>query len=187
MRDYNRLVIEASSKATAAKLTHKTAQESFRTAMDEESYSLEALQICQVTAQAVQQQVHSRLASVVCRCLSTIFDEPYTFDLRFEMKRGRTEAVLVFIRDGIELRNPQDEAGGGVVDVAAFALRLAALMLARPQSRRVLVLDEPFRFLSAEYRPRVSALLTTLAAELGCQIIMVTHIPELTGDVTIEL
>jgi len=66
-----------------------------------------------------------------------------------------------------------------VVDVAAFALRLSALMLSRPARRRVVVLDEPFKFVSAGYRDRVRAMLENLAPDLEVQFIFVTHIDEL--------
>lgn len=85
---------------------------------------------------------------------------------------------MVFIRDGQEI-DPMSASGGGVIDVAAFALRLACLLLATPRPRRLLVLDEPFRFVSAKYRPKIRALLLQLSEELGVQIILVTHITEL--------
>jgi len=77
-------------------------------------------------------------------------------------------------------------AGGGVVDVAAFALRLSCLMLSKPPLRRILILDEPFKYVSERrgYRERVRQLLESLAEEMGIQILMVTHIEALqTGDI----
>jgi len=146
----------------------------------------EAQFILQFVGQHIQEQVHQQIAGVVSRCLEAVFDEPYEFEIRFEKKRNRTEARLVFVRDGVEF-NPMDAAGGGVIDVAAFALRLACLMLRRPPARRVLILDEPFRFVSATYRPAIKQLLETLAEELNMQFIMVTHIPELVIGRVIEL
>lgn len=133
----------------------------------------EAQSIAQAVAQRLQSQAHKQIAEIVTKCLA-IFDEPYTFRIVFERKRGRTEARLVFERDGLEV-DPLTASGGGVVDVAAFALRVAALVLARPALRRVLVMDEPFRFVSAEYTPRVRALLESLARDMGIQIVLVTH------------
>lgn len=143
----------------------------------------ESRRIIQSVGQALQEEAHQRLAGVVSRCLEAVFDEPYEFRIIFERKRGQTEAKLVFIRDGMEI-NPMDAAGGGVVDVAAFALRLSCIMLKQPPIRRLLILDEPFRFLSREYQPRVRQLLEQLSRQMEIQIIMVTHIPELvTGHV----
>lgn len=137
----------------------------------------EASVFLQQVAQAVQQQAHQRLAHVVTRCLA-VFDEPYEFKIIFERKRGRTEARLVFVRDGEEI-DPEDASGGGVLDVAAFALRIAVLVLARPKRRRLVVLDEPFKFVSEEYRPAVRDLLEQLARDLKMQFVIVTHIREL--------
>jgi len=139
---------------------------------------IKAQEIIQAVAETIQEEAHSRIAGVVTQCLATVFDEPYEFRIVFERLRGRTEARLVFTRDGAEI-NPIDAAGGGVVDVAAFALRLSCLMLARPACRRVVVLDEPFKFVSADRRANVRAMLEGLTTDLGVQFIMVTHIDEL--------
>lgn len=146
----------------------------------------EAQSIIQQIAQKVQQHAHRQIASVVTRCLETVFDDPYQFQIEFERKRGQTEARLVLVRDKLEA-DPETATGGGVVDIAAFALRLAALLLAQPRARRLLVLDEAFRYVSADYRPRVRALLKTLAKEMNVQFILVTHSQELQIGKVIEL
>lgn len=146
----------------------------------------EAQVIIQSVAKAVQQEAHERIASVVCRCLEAVFDDPYEFEISFESKRGRTEAVLEFVRQDTRM-DPLSAAGGGVVDVAAFALRLACLVLAKPRNRRVLFLDEPFRFVSENFRSRIRDLLLTISEEMGVQIVMVTHIDELRIGKIVEL
>lgn len=156
-------------------------------AEQELAHSIEARQILQDAAQAVQQAAHMRIAGVVTRCLSATFgDDAYEFQILFEQKRGKTEARLVFVRDGLEL-SPLDAAGGGVIDVAAFALRLACLMLRRPPARRLLVLDEPFKHLSRNHRPGMRELLLELAVELEMQFIIVTHDPALSMGSVLEL
>lgn len=134
----------------------------------------QAQEILQHLAQAVQQRAHSRIADVVSVCLSTVFDRPYQFHIAFDRKRGRTEARLCFMRDGQEL-DPMTAAGGGMVDVAAFALRVSCLCLHKPPLRRLLVLDEPFRFVSETYQDNVRVMLEKLAEEMDLQIVMVTH------------
>ncbi len=143
----------------------------------------EAQGIAQVVAQQVQQEAHNQIAGVVTKCLEAVFDEPYEFKIHFEKKRGRTEASLIFERDGLEI-DPLTASGGGVVDVAAFALRLSCIMLSKPTLRRVLIMDEPFKFISDEFKERVRILLETLSKDMGVQFIMVTHIDELkTGNI----
>lgn len=146
----------------------------------------EAQKILQLVAQTVQQQAHDRIAGVVSRCLESVFEDPYEFRIVFEQKRGKTDARLVFMHDGQEV-DPMTASGGGVVDVAAFALRLSCLMLSRPPLRRVLILDEPMKFVSERYRDRVRGMLEMLSSELGVQIIYVTHMNELQTGTIIQL
>ena len=147
-----------------------------------------AQRVVQQIAQVLQQRVHRRIAAVVTRALAAVFDDPYQFAVRFDRKRGRTEARLVFVRDGLELDEPLDSVGGGVVDVAALALRLACVVLARPPRRRLLVLDEPFRFVRGrENRARTRRMLTGLAGDLGFQIILCTDIPEYRLGMIVEM
>lgn len=138
-----------------------------------------AREAAQRIAQALQQSAHEQIARVVSSCLSAVFDDPYEFRIRFDCKRGRTEARLAFVRDGLELDDPLGEVGGGVVDVAALALRLACLLLARPPRRRLLALDEPFgNVRGAGNRARTRRMLERLAAEMGVQFVLSTDIPE---------
>lgn len=146
-----------------------------------------AQEILQLIAQAVQQQAHERISEVVTSCLRAVFPEdPYEFEIRFERKRGKTEAILGFSRDGI-LVDPLTASGGGVVDVAAFALRIACLVLHRPRLSRLVVLDEPFKFVSAEYRPNIRAMLLHLSKEMNVQIVMVSHIDDLEAGKIIQM
>ena len=133
----------------------------------------EAQGIIQSIAQTIQQQAHRQIAEVVTRCLNAVFDDPYEFEIKFERKRGKTEAKLVFVRDGLELDDPLNEAGGGPIDVAALALRLACVLLAKPPRRRMLVLDEPFKNIRGRgNRQRVRVMLVRLAEELDVQFVM---------------
>lgn len=133
----------------------------------------DALAIVQASAEEVQNFVHSRIADLVEKCLQAVFEDPYSFQIKFVKKRGKTEAHPVFVRNGNELS--YKDVGGGVIDVTSFALRLACLSLMNPRPRRLLVLDEPFRCVSRSNQNRVKILLETLSKEMNFQIIMVTH------------
>lgn len=137
-----------------------------------------AMEFFQAVASMIQAKIHQQISDVVSKCLESVFDEPYEFHIRFSVKRNQTEAELIFIRDGVEF-DPISSCGGGVVDVAAFAMRIAALCLTSPSLRRLVILDEPFRFVSEGHRPALVALLDDLAERLDFQIIMTTHIREL--------
>lgn len=140
------------------------------------------------TAMLVEKQAHEQISSLVTKCLHTIFSEDaYQFQIKFIQKRGRTEAELTLVRDNLLLNDVVDSAGGGVLDVAGFALRLSCLLLMQPPLRKILVLDEPFKFVSKEYLPTVQSLLYLLHQETGIQIIMVTHVGRLKSGRVISL
>ncbi len=147
----------------------------------------EAQQILQSIAQQTQAEAHQRVASIVSRCLRSVFgDRAYALKINFVQKRGKTEAELVLERDGLEV-DPRSGVGGGVVDVCSFGLRLTALLMSRPSLRRLAVLDEPFRFLSRNHHPAIRELLLLLAKELDLQIVMVTHAQGLVCGKVFEL
>lgn len=135
----------------------------------------QAQEIAQLVAKTVQQRAHEKIARVVSRCLAAVFDDPYEFQIHFVSRRGKTEAEPIFVRDGYEYSDPQNDCGLGTVDVAAFALRLSCLTLSRSHPRKLLLLDEAFRFVSVEYRDQVRTLLETISEEMGVQIVLITH------------
>jgi DNA repair exonuclease SbcCD ATPase subunit len=47
--------------------------------------------------------------------------------------------------------------------------------LQTPPSRPTIVLDEPFKHLSQDLRPKAAEMLKEISSKLGLQIIMVTH------------
>lgn len=146
----------------------------------------ELQQLTQHIAASCQQRVHKQICEVVSACLAAIFPNPYTFHIRFVSKRGRTEAVPVFARNGSEVA-PLDAAGGGVVDVSVFALRLASIVSASPSIRRVLVLDEPWRFVAKALRPKLATMVETLSKKMKCQIILTTHETEFKMGTVVNL
>lgn len=133
-----------------------------------------AMEIAQAAAEGVQKKVHDRIATIVSIGLSTVFDNPYTFLIQFEKKRTKTEAHLLFARAG-EVIDPISSAGGGAIDVAAFALRLSAILMDAGK-RPMIVMDEPFKFVSKDRVSLVCDLLETLAREKGVKILLTTHI-----------
>jgi hypothetical protein len=130
--------------------------------------------ILQGVAQAVQETAHRQIARVVTRCLKVVFGpSAYAFRIRFEQRRGKTQARLLFARGSAELE--PDQVGGGVIDVAAFALQVACLLLSTPRRRRLQVKDEPFKNVhGAANRRRCADLVLTLARELKIQFVIAT-------------
>ena len=138
----------------------------------------QAREIIRIVGQKTQAQLSFHISDITSLALEAVFHEPYKLVTEFVQRRNKTECDLFFERDG-EKVNPIDASGGGAVDVASFALRVASWSMQRPKSRAVLILDEPFRFLSADLLPRASQMLKQVSLKLGLQIIMVTHSEEL--------
>ena len=141
-------------------------------------HSLEEAQVfLQKVAQATQEQLRVHIKDIVQLCLDSIWPGEVEFDLIYEVKRGKTEARLVFIIDGEEV-DPLDADGGGLVDIASFALRIAVWTLGN--TRNTIILDEPMKHLSDNLQPLAAEIIKELSQKLGLQVIMITHRKELT-------
>ena len=148
----------------------------------------EAQEIAQTVAQAIQQIAHKKIARVVTACLQTVFtDLDYKFKIRFEQKRHKTEARLLLIKDGHEIEDPMNEDSGGVLDVAAFAAQLSAVLASKPAIRLLMLMDEPFKYVSVEYRSNIRQMLEKLSKDFGIQFLLVTHMEELKTGKVVEL
>ena len=140
---------------------------------------LEAAQvIIQNVATLTQEKLSYHVSELVTLALQTVFPDPYDFVVDFVLKRGKTEADMFFERRDMRA-DPLTASGGGAVDVAAFALRVSLWSLRHKKSRPVMVLDEPFRFVSVDLQDKASALLKEISDRLGIQFIIVTHEDEL--------
>jgi ABC-type cobalamin/Fe3+-siderophores transport system ATPase subunit len=104
--------------------------------------------------------------------LEYIMDDPYKFELDFVVKRNKTECDIYFVRDGKRIK-PIDHSGGGAVDIASLASRIALWSLGGADN--ILIFDEPFKFVSREYQFKVGELLKKLSDQLNLQILMASH------------
>ena len=136
----------------------------------------EAQRIIQHVAQQTQQELEFHISELVSLALSSIYEDPYKFRLKFSLKRGKTEADPVFIREGKEYK-PGKRTGYSTVNIAAFALRISVHNIQNPRLRNVLVLDEPFKDLDKKAKPKAAKLLKVLAKERNLQILMISHDP----------
>ena len=132
----------------------------------------------QKVAQDTQSQLKLKIEDIVNLALNTVFPDEYLFQVDFNVSRGKTDAELVFVNQKTGGRvDPMTASGGGVVDIVAFALRIAGYVL-ESNVDNVIILDEPFRFVSKDLVDRAGEILKVLSTKLGLQIIIVTHIPE---------
>lgn len=162
-------------------------KETFKKTKRQITYTEEARTIAQNIATEIERNSHSKISGVVSLCLSEIFGEDYKFQLEFTRKRNRTQAELHLIKNGNSVGDVLEGDSGGVLDVAGFALRLSSIMLSKPIKRKLLVMDEGFKFVSVEYHPKIRLLLEKLAEEFHVQIIFVTHTQNLQSGYVISL
>lgn len=156
------------------KLTLKALKQEIKT-------SKEASIIIRTVAQETQKLIECQINELVTLTLKSVFSNPYTFHLEFIQKRNKTECNFFFERDGHKI-NPLFEAGGGIIDVASFALRIAMWVLSKPKYRNVLIFDEPFKNINDKTREthrKIAEIVKLLSYKLKLQFIIITMIPEL--------
>jgi len=158
--------LQTERDATAEKLS---------TLSQEQEDITRSLEIIQQVAKLTQQQLEIHISELVSLALEAVFPNPYKMVLKFETRRNRSEADLLLQDENGNLLSPMDAVGGGVVDVAAFALQIALWSLKRPKPRAVMIMDEPLRFLSADLQDRAGRMIKEISAKLGIQFIIVTH------------
>ena len=133
---------------------------------------LTLLQKTGVIVQEVSKQTQSKLEYHITNlgnmALSTVFPDPPNFKAEFQNRRNQTECDLT-----LDDQVPIDSMGGGPLDILSFALRVSFWALKK--NRPVMILDEPFKFLSSDLQEKASDMVKTVSESLGIQIIMISH------------
>ena len=132
----------------------------------------------QKVAQSTQEKLKYQIEDIVNLALESVFPNEYEFKIEFNVSRGKTDAELIFLdkKTGKTI-DPMEASGGGVIDLTAFSLRISAWALENGTDN-LIILDEPFKFISRDLQERAGEILKTLSEKMKLQIIMVTHIPE---------
>ncbi len=148
------------------------------TILKEDTIHIEQAQvIIQDIAQATQEKLRFHIEDIVQLALDSIYPHEYIFNLEFVIKRGKTEAEICFLKNNNKI-NPMEASGGGVVDVASFALRIAIWSISNTDN--IMILDEPGKWISKDLIPKFALIIKELSEKLNLQFIIVTHITELT-------
>jgi len=173
MRKYKNLISEAKGKVS---LLNK---QKYETEIELESnnkkiLSLEKAQIfIQQVAKATQEQLKFHVEDVVNLAINTLFPNEYTFSIEFSIKYGKTTADLIFEKNGFPV-DILKSAGGGLVDIASLALRIAMWTLSKVDN--VLILDEPVsRIQPAALQQQAWEVIKRLSNRLHLQFIVVSN------------
>lgn len=133
-----------------------------------------------------QLKAQDTIEQLVTRGLQQIFDDSLSFHI-VQTVKAKTASVEFVVRttlaDGGIVDTPvMDARGGGLAATIGFLLRVVILLLKGKSQDNILILDETFAHVSAEYLPNVSEFLRELVDKTGVQIVMVTHQEELTEN-----
>lgn len=126
-----------------------------------------------------QDAAQKAIETLVTQGLHTIFGDELSFHL-VPGVRAKTPVVDFVVRSRLEDGTTVDTdvlhaRGGGLAAVVGFLLRLVILLLSKQRQETVLLLDETFAHVSAEYLPRLIDFLKDLVTRTGVQIVLVTH------------
>ena len=125
-----------------------------------------------------QERFKAKIDSLVSMAIKSVYDRPFGFELVFEEKRNKTEArpLIYEIVDGEKeyYDDPENELGGGIVDICAFALRCVLWTMEKPRSRNVFVFDEPGKNLGSLIT-LFGQMLRETSHALKIQMIVITH------------
>ena len=150
-------------------------------AISKERKLIEQLDVCKAVLIKVGEDTQSKLKKYIeettTLALQSVYGDDYHFIIEFRYdKRDQVEIRFFINHLGIKLEPRKDTCGGGVIDVCSFALRMICLTLEEPDVAAVLILDEPFKNVSAKYVSLVGQMIVDVAELLNLQILMVTHI-----------
>lgn len=131
-----------------------------------------------------QLQSQDVIEELVTRGLQQIFDDSLSFHIIQKTKANAASVEFVVrtsLADGVVVDTPvMDARGGGLAATIGFLLRVVILLLKNGQDKdNILILDETFAMVSAEYLPSLAEFLRELVDRTNLQIVMVTHQPDL--------
>lgn len=145
--------------------------------LQEQALDIEQTQIIiQKVATRTQEQLSFYVSDMATAAIQAVFPEEteYKCLLEFVQRRARTEADIWLVDSSGNKIKPSDQDGGGLINVVAFALRIAIWSLTK-SSRPTMILDEPWRDLhSREYQERAAELMKTISRHLTLQFIVIT-------------
>jgi hypothetical protein len=127
--------------------------------------------------QATQESVAEELSDIASEALYTVFAQKFEQekeDVFFDLRFTETGGCEVFFVDEEDNEFPVlGSRGFGLVDVVCASLRTSFLLF--QDSRKLVVHDEPMRFVSKAYHKATQELFKLFAEEFGIQYIILTN------------
>lgn len=156
-------------------------------ALDTAQKAIELLTMVQVV---VREGARQSFENIITTALNHIIGEDYKFVMAFGRRGNQQEVDFNVQSNSLKLPlDPMDTSGGGVIDIVAFALRVATLELHRPRIDGPILLDETFKHLSQGHLDAAADFMNAVSKKTSRQIIMVSHKQEFVAvaDTKIEV
>ena len=141
----------------------------------------EAVSLLTAAADAQRKEVKQRVEGIVDTAIRGVFGKRMRFRLNEEFKRNQMniEPQVGYRRRGKTEWVSMGNVGGGVADVVSFCLRVTTLALMKGVVPQVVIADEPFKWVSSGYLPKVAEMLEELTKVTGIQMVIVSHEEEI--------
>lgn len=160
----------------------KTKEETLKKKIDEDKATLENINICSLIIKKTVEKKRDN----VCKTLSVMGTSAMQYalqDQNIEMQiheqdyRDSIASNVRIVNTKTGLDTPILGAkGGGIEDIVNTAVRIGIIKaLKDPSIDGPIILDEPYKQLSAEYQPAIAEFLSRIATDFGRQIILSTH------------
>lgn len=178
VKSLRRFVDKRIAEARVIATTGKQLNEEIELAAnDVDLYNKVAITLASIGEQR-QADAQEKIEELVTRGLVTIFGDDLSFHV-LQTQRGKTPEVKFVVRSmagNKAVETPvMDARGGGLAAVVGFLLRLVVLLLSKDVKEPVLILDESFSHVSAEYEQPLAEFIKELVDKTKVQIILVTH------------
>lgn len=145
--------------------------------------------LLQKSSDYARQQAKTRIEEIVTSALTVVYGEAYEFRLDLQVRSNRPELDYYLKRGDIvtQLKPPDYDNGGGIVDVITLALRLAVAEL--DNVKGTLWLDEIGKHVSARFAPHVAFFLKEYSEKFKRQMVLITHNSDLAeaGDLSLAV
>lgn len=169
------LLIEAERKRKESEL-EKHKEERDQLIHDLEICS-KAIEFIEKVSTEERRVVKNKVEELITSCLHEVFDDTYSVEFEYGMKRSKTSVEVHSVRkceDGMVVKRQIDGIGGGVADAISLPLKLIVL-LNDSELDRIFVIDEPGKHLSVNHVPKFANFLSIISKKLKVQIIMSSH------------
>lgn len=139
---------------------------------NKETVHRKAQALCDLLIEQMNSASVEDIEKLVTDALKFIFEKDYKFKMNPQVKRGTMSYSFTLNDNDTEI---MDAEGGGVVQVISVLMRIVTISIAKPELKKVLVLDESLGMLSTEYIANASKFIKDLGTKLGFTIVLVSH------------